>query len=124
MVPEAINGPADLPKATAIEEFKGYRQGEPNEILPNRLKETIMKYLRKRGANVQIVVLEMSQAFKADVEQAMATPVIVVDSLHFVRCMNWDLDRVKIRNQNNQEEWIRTSKFQAIQGSNPPPSSI
>ena len=115
MVPEAINGPADLPKAIAIDEFKGdtgkekYQliiadaiTREPIDILPNRRKETIKEYLRKHGANVRIVVMDMSQAFKAAVEQAMASPVIVADSFHFVRYMNWALDRVRVREQN---EW-------------------
>jgi len=104
-----------LPKAIAIDEFKGdtgrekYQliiadaiTREPIDILPNRRKETIKDYLRKHGANVQIVVMDMSQAFKAAVTQAMNSPVIVADSFHFVRYMDWALDKVRVREQN---EW-------------------
>ena len=73
-VPESIKGPADLPKAIAIDEFKGDTGKEKYQliiadavtresiyILPNRRKETIKQYLRKNGANVQIVVMDMSR---------------------------------------------------------------
>ena len=80
LVPKKIKGPTALPKAIAIDEFKGdtgrekYQliiadaiTREPIDILPNRRKETIKDYLRKHGANVQIVVMDRSQAFKAAV---------------------------------------------------------
>lgn len=115
LVPKALKEPTDLPKAIAIDEFKGdtgrekYQliiadavTREPIDILPNRRKETIKDYLRKYGANVQVVVMDMSQAFKAAVTQAMDGPVIVADSFHFVRYMNWALDKVRVREQN---EW-------------------
>jgi len=115
LVPKALKEPTDLPKVIAIDEFKGdtgrekYQliiadavTREPIDILPNRRKETIKDYLRKYGANVQVVVMDMSQAFKAAVTQAMDGPVIVADSFHFVRYMNWALDKVRVREQN---EW-------------------
>ena len=115
MVPQTLKGAAALPKAIAIDEFKGdtgkekYQliiadaiTREPIDILPNRRKETIKEYLRKHGSNVQVVVMDMSQAFKAAVTQAMGSPVIVADSFHFVRYMNWALDKVRVREQN---EW-------------------
>ena len=115
LVPKALKGQAALPKAIAIDEFKGdtgkekYQliiadavTREAIDILPNRRKETIKNYLRKHGANVQIVVMDMSQAFKAAVTQAMDSPVIVADSFHFIRYMNWALDKVRVREQN---EW-------------------
>ena len=115
LVPKALKKQTTLPKAIAIDEFKGdtgkekYQliiadavTREPIDILPNRRKETIKNYLRKYGANVQIVVMDMSQAFKAAVVQAMNGPVIVADSFHFVRYMNWALDKVRVREQN---EW-------------------
>lgn len=46
--------------------------------------------------------MDMSQAFKAAVTQAMDSPVIVADSFHFIRYMNWALDKVRVREQN---EW-------------------
>ena len=115
LVPQALKGSTALPKAIAIDEFKGdtgkekYQliiadavTRESIDILPNRRKETIKNYLREHGANVQIVVMDMSQAFKAAVTQTMDGPVIVADSFHFIRYMNWALDKVRVREQN---EW-------------------
>lgn len=120
MVPKNLQGTLALPKVIAIDEFKGdsgkekYQliiadalTREPIDILPNRRKETIKDYLRKHGANVQVVVMDMSQAFKAAVTQAMDCPVIVADSFHFVRYMNWALDKVRVREQNKWHAYDR-----------------
>ncbi len=120
IVPSAMKGPAALPEVIAIDEFKGNtgkekfqliiadaQTREPIDILPNRRKDTIKDYLRKHGAKVQVVVMDMSQAFKAAVKQALDRPIIVADSFHFVRYMNWALDRVRVREQARWHEYDR-----------------
>ncbi|WP_082195512.1 ISL3 family transposase [Bacillus testis] len=115
IIPQSIKGEKALPKAIAIDEFKGdsgkekYQliianavTREPIDILPNRRKDTIKEYLRKHGAKVEVVVMDMSHAFKAAVKQALDGPVIVADGFHFVRYMNWALDKIRVREQN---EW-------------------
>ena len=120
IVPSSMKGPASLPEVIAIDEFKGNtgkekyqliiadaQTREPIDILPNRRKETIKDYLRQHGAKVQVVVMDMSQAFKAAVQQALDRPIIVADSFHFVRYMNWSLDRVRVREQARWHEYDR-----------------
>jgi transposase len=101
-----------LPKAIAIDEYKGdTREGkyqliiadaftkEPIDILPNRKKKTIKRYLKRHGSGVQIVVMDMSPSFKAAVEEALDKPVIVADRFHFCRYIFWALDGVRRRVQ-------------------------
>ncbi|MBQ6794186.1 MAG: ISL3 family transposase [Butyricimonas sp.] len=120
IIPSSMKGPAALPEVIAIDEFKGNtgkekyqliiadaQTREPIDILPNRRKETIKDYLRKHGAKVQVVVMDMSQAFKAAVQQALDRPIIVADSFHFVRYINWSLDRVRVREQARWHEYDR-----------------
>jgi transposase len=105
----------ELPEVIAIDEYKGdTREGkyqliiadgvtrEPIDILENRYKRTIKQYLRKYGANVKVVVMDMSPSFKAAVQQALGKPVIVADRFHFVRYIYWALDGVRRR---VQAEW-------------------
>ncbi|MGF9641377.1 transposase, partial [Salinimicrobium profundisediminis] len=105
----------ELPEVIAIDEYKGdTREGkyqliiadgrtkEPIDILENRYKKTIKQYLRKYGARVKVVVMDMSPSFKAAVQQALGKPVIVADRFHFVRYIYWALDGVRRR---IQAEW-------------------
>ncbi|MBM7692098.1 transposase [Peribacillus deserti] len=88
----------DLPSVIAIDEYKGdTREGKyqliiadavtrkPIDILPNRYKKTIKHYLQKHGSQVQMVVMDMSQSFKAAVQSALGRPVIIADRFHFCR---------------------------------------
>lgn len=65
----------------AIDEYKGdTREGKyqliiedgimkkPLDILPNRYKNTIKHYLLKHGSQVQVVIMDISQSFKAAVQ--------------------------------------------------------
>jgi transposase len=110
----------ELPKVIAIDEYKGdTREGkyqliiadgitkEPIDILPNRFKNTIKHYLRKYGAQVEVVVMDMSQSFKAAVQQALGKPVIVADRFHFVRYIYWALDGVRRRIQSDWHDYDR-----------------
>lgn len=118
---ETVNEEAkELPKVIAIDEYKGdTREGkyqliiangltkEPIDILPNRYKNTLKHYLRKYGAQVEVVVMDMSQSFKAAVQQALGKPVIVADRFHFVRYIYWALDGVRRRVQSNWHDYDR-----------------
>ncbi|WP_071458587.1 ISL3 family transposase [Bacillus massilinigeriensis] len=110
----------ELPKVIAMDEYKGdTKEGkyqliiangitkEPIDILPNRYKNTIKQYLRKYGAKVEVVIMDMSQSFKAAVKQALGKPVIVADRFHFVRYIYWALDGVRRRVQSSWHDYDR-----------------
>src|SRR5690625_3468553 len=98
-----------LPKVIAIDEFKGdagnerfqriivdVENKEIIEILPDRRKETIEKYLISCDTGqVQVVVMDMSRAFKSAVEKALGNPTIIADRFHFMRQGYWALDKVR-----------------------------
>ncbi|WP_246946200.1 ISL3 family transposase [Bacillus pinisoli] len=109
-----------LPTVIAIDEYKGdTREGkyqliiadgvtkQPLDILPNRYKNTIKHYLKKHGANVQIVIMDMSSAFKAAVQEALGKPVIVADRFHFCRYIYWALDKVRRKVQADFHDYDR-----------------
>ena len=100
IIPQTMKGKKLLPSVIAIDEFKGNADNqkfqliianavtkEPIDILPNRKKATIEAYLSKYGANVKVVVMDMSHSFKAAVNKALGNPVIIADRFHFVRYM-------------------------------------
>ena len=110
----------ELPKVIAIDEYKGdTREGkyqliiangenkEPIDILPNRYKKTIKHYLQQYGANVEIVIMDMSPSFKAAVTSALGKPVIVADRFHFARYIYWALDGVRRRVQSTWNDYDR-----------------
>jgi transposase len=115
IVPPTLQEKQSLPSVIAIDEFKGNAGKEkfqliiadavtkqPIDLLPNRKKSTIEDYLRKHGAEVKVVVMDMSHSFKAAVQTALSKPVIVADRFHFVRYVYWAMERVRIR---IQKEW-------------------
>lgn len=112
--------PGKLPKAIAIDEYKGdTRAGkyqvvianaetrEPIDILPDRRLKTVEDYLRKHGEKVEVVVMDMSHTFKSAVRKALDKPVIVADRFHFVRYVHWALERVRIRVQKDFSDYDR-----------------
>lgn len=115
VVPPSLKEKQSLPPVIAIDEFKGNaghqkfqliiadaRTKQPIDILPNRKAEAIAKYLQEHGADVKIVVMDMSYSFKAAVQKALSKPIIIADRFHFVRCIYWAMERVRIR---IQKEW-------------------
>lgn len=101
-----------LPSVIAMDEYKGdTREGkyqlviadgvtrQPIDILPNRNKKTIKQYLQKYGSQVETVIMDMSQSFKAAVRSALGRPVIIADRFHFCRYIYWALDGVRRRAQ-------------------------
>lgn len=112
---EQIRGGVRLPKAIAIDEYKGDTDAgtyqlviadaethEPIDILPNRRKETIKDYLRNHGDHVEIVVMDMNPSFKSAVRQALGRPVIIADRFHYCRYIYWAIDEVR---REVQKEW-------------------
>ncbi|MCM2591970.1 transposase, partial [Rossellomorea marisflavi] len=110
----------ELPKVIAIDEYKGDTNAgkyqliiadgitrEPIDILRNRYKNTLKDYLRKYGSQVEVVVMDMSQSFKAAVQQSLGKPVIVADRFHFVRYIYWALDGVRRRVQSVWHDYDR-----------------
>ena len=75
---------------------------EPIDILPNRRLQTIKTYLQTYGQDVEIVVMDMSNSFRAAVQQALGKPVIIADRFHYCRYVYWALDDVR---KKVQKEW-------------------
>ncbi|WP_456271875.1 ISL3 family transposase [Bacillus sp. AK031] len=109
-----------LPPVIAIDEYKGDTNAgkyqliiangetrEPLDILPNRAVTTIKKYLREKGSEVKVVVMDMSHAFKSAVQKALDSPIIVADRFHFSRYIHWALERVRRRVQNDFHPYDR-----------------
>lgn len=112
---EKIAAGVRLPKAIAIDEYKGDTDAgtyqliianaethEPIDILPNRRKDTIKDYLRQYGSEVEVVVMDMNPSFKLAVRQALGRPVIVADRFHYCRYIYWAIDEVR---RQVQKEW-------------------
>lgn len=109
-----------LPKVIAMDEYKGdtnsgkyqvmiadAETGKPLDILPDRSVKTVKDYLRKKGSKVEMVVMDMSYAFKSAVQKAIGAPVIVADRFHFCRYIYWALERVRRRIQKEFHEFDR-----------------
>ncbi len=109
-----------FPKVTAIDEYKedtteGKYQviiadgeiGKPLDILPNRPLETVKSYLREKGAKGEIVIMDMSHAFKSAVRKALGKPIIVDDGFHFCRYIYWAVERVRRRVQKDAHDYDR-----------------
>jgi len=98
-----------LPRAIAIDEFKGDAGGEKFQtkivdvenreiidVLPDRRVETIEKYFRGCDVgNVEIVVMDLSKAFKMAIRRALDHPLIIADRFHYMRQVYWAFDEVR-----------------------------
>lgn len=120
IIPKTLEEKQSLPSAIAIDEFKGNAGNEkfqliiadaitkkPIEILPDRKMETIEAFLKEHGEKVQMVVMDMSQSFKAAVRKALARPIIIADRFHFVRYIYWAMERTRIRIQKDWNDYDR-----------------
>ncbi len=119
-----------LPSVIAIDEFKGdagnerfqtiivdVEKKEIIEILPDRRVATIEEYFRNCDTgNVQIVVMDMSRAFKNAVERAFGNPMIIADRFHFMRQGYWALDRVRreVQNQLTKSERLLSKRSKKL----------
>ncbi len=109
----------ELPEVLAIDEYKGDTNkgkyqvliadstGEPLDILPDRTAATVKQYLREKGANVEMVVMDMSPSFKSAVQQALGSPIIIADRFHFCRYIYWALDLIRRNVQKDFHEYDR-----------------
>src|SRR5699024_12446865 len=106
---DMLKEPKQLPSIIAIDEYKGDAGGEkyqtiiadpvdrrPLDILPDRRKLTVKKYLQQHGGNVNMVVMEMSQYFKAEVSQALDSTIIIDERLLFFRNIICVFDSMRI----------------------------
>ncbi|MBM7541284.1 transposase [Amphibacillus cookii] len=99
-----------LPRAIAIDEFKGDDAGgerfqtiivdvenkEIIDILPDRKVDTIKRYLRSCDTgSVEMVVMDLSKWFKKAVCDELGDPLIIADRFHFMRQVYWALDEVR-----------------------------
>ncbi|SDI91746.1 Transposase [Alteribacillus bidgolensis] len=107
-----------LPPVIAIDEYKGdTNEGKyqvviadgdtraPLDILPNRSVETVKNYLREKGSDVEMVIMDMSYAFKSAVRKALGNPIIIADRFHFCRYIYWALERVRRKVQKEFHEY-------------------
>ncbi|WP_197057430.1 transposase, partial [Pontibacillus halophilus] len=91
-----------LPSVIAIDEYKGDTKagkyqvviadgqtGQLLDILPDRSVSTVKEYLREKGSKVEMVIMDMSHAFKSAVQKALGRPIIVADRFHFCRYIYW-----------------------------------
>src|SRR5699024_373166 len=110
---DMLKEPKQLPSVIAIDEYKGDAGGEkyqtiiadpvdrsPLDILPDRRKLTVQKYLQQHGGNVNMVVMDMSPSFQAAVSHAHDSPIIIAHRFHFYRYIYWAFDRVRINVHN------------------------
>ncbi len=66
------------------------------DVLPDRREETIEKYFRGCDyGNVEIVVMDLSKAFKEAIRRALGNPLIIADRFHFMRQAYWAFDEVR-----------------------------
>ncbi|QHS22913.1 ISL3 family transposase [Virgibacillus sp. MSP4-1] len=107
-----------LPRAIAIDEFKGDAGGERFQtviadiehkeiidVLPDRKVDTIKRYLKSCDtSNVEIVVMDLSRSFKQAVQKALGDPLIIADRFHFMRQVYWALDSVRREVQHDLEK--------------------
>ncbi|WP_077357304.1 ISL3 family transposase [Virgibacillus halodenitrificans] len=107
-----------LPRALAIDEFKGDAGGERFQtviadvenkeivdVLPDRKVDTIKAYLQSCDtSNVEIVVMDLSKSFKQAIRKALGNPLIIADRFPFMRQVYWALDEVRREVQRDLEK--------------------
>lgn len=119
-----------LPRVIAIDEFKGDADGERFQlnvvdvenrriidILPDRKVETIEAYLNSCDTGkVEMVVMDLSQAFKQAIRKALGNPLIIADRFHFMRQAYWALDEVRreVQKQLPKKDRIRMKRSKKL----------
>ncbi|WP_044748614.1 ISL3 family transposase, partial [Bacillus alveayuensis] len=115
-----------LPRAIAIDEFKGDAGGEKYQtiivdvenrevldVLPDRRVKTIETYLKQCDkGNVQIVVMDLSKSFKKAVQRQLGNPLIIADRFHFMRQAYGAFDQVRreVQHKLYKEQRIRMKR--------------
>lgn len=119
-----------LPQVIAIDEFKGDADNEKFqtiivdvekkeiiEVLPDRRVETVEEFFQSCDTgNVQVVVMDMSRAFKHAVQRAFGNPMIIADRFHFMRQAYWALDSVRrrVQHQLTKSERLRSKRSKKL----------
>lgn len=106
--------PRILPEILSIDEFKGDANGnkyqciltDPEhhkviDVLPMRSKSSLVAYFRqfKNRDTVKVVVMDMSNLFRAVIQECFPHAVIVADKYHVVRQVGWAFEDVRINIQ-------------------------
>lgn len=111
-----------LPRAIAIDEFKGDAGGERYQtvivdvekkeiidVLPNRRASTIENYFKDCDTSqVEMVVIDLSQAFKGAIRRQLGNPLIIADRFHYMRQAYWAFDKVR---RNVQHELLKNHRI-------------
>ncbi|OLO28107.1 hypothetical protein BTR23_18535 [Alkalihalophilus pseudofirmus] len=91
-------------------------------VSANRLRraETLEKYFKQCDtANVQIVVMDLSKAFKESVRRQLVDPLIIADRFYFMRQAYWVFGQVRreVKHDLYQEQRIRLKRNKEFYGS-------
>ncbi|MGJ9383124.1 ISL3 family transposase [Salipaludibacillus sp. CF4.18] len=87
------------------------------DILPNRRVETIEKYFRGCDyGSVEIVVMDLSKAFKEAIRRALGDVLIIADRFHYMRQVYWAFDEVRRQVQHDlwKEKRIRMKRSKEL----------
>lgn len=112
-----------LPTVMGIDEFKGNTNGEKYQviltdvqhkkvvnILPNRYKSNLTNYFIQypliEREKVRVLVMDMWDDYRS-LSWLFPNAVVVADKYHWVRQINWALDRARKRVQNNLSHEVR-----------------
>lgn len=126
-----FSAPKTLPEVISIDEFKGNAQGQkyqvalvdpitkkPLDILPKRDTTQLIRYFRKnftylQRCKVNLVVTDLSVLFRKVIHTVFPKAKIVADRFHIIRLVNWAMQRVRKRVQNdmrNERLYFKRSK--------------
>ena len=125
-----------LPEVLAIDEFRGNAEGEKFQciladpknrrvidILPDRKHETIRSYLGKfrNRRDVRYVVMDMTGGYRNLMKDLFPWATIIVDKYHYVRQINYAVERVRVEEQKRlSDQWrkyFKRSKYLLLKDS-------
>jgi len=119
----AVKNKPELPEVMGIDEFKGNTNGEKYQviltdvqhnkvlnILPTRFKKDLTEYFWEypiaERAKVRVLVMDMWEDYRR-LAWLFPNAVIVTDRYHWIRQINWALDKVRKRVQRTLPHWTR-----------------
>ncbi|HAE42735.1 MAG TPA: ISL3 family transposase [Clostridiales bacterium] len=116
--------PSKLPKVLSIDEFKGNagtrkyqciltdpKSKQVLDILEGREQHILSDYFKQmeNRSNVKYFVMDMWKPYKDIAETYFKNATIVIDKYHFIRQVNWALDRVRKEEQKKFSDYRRKS---------------
>lgn len=116
--------PFSLPKAIAIDEFKGNAGGEKYQcilvdpkkkrildILPDRKQSHLIDYIKRYSRNerlkVQFFICDMWNQYAELARLFFPNATIIVDKYHFIRQVTWAIENVRKRVQKEMPSELR-----------------